>query len=136
MRTIDFTAITILVVIADNVKDQHMVKQSKTLLVLSPDTYAEKSLLEAWQERAYTIYFLQIWHYHQYLNSPMGLLLARATPSSESYRRIGTFYFDCGMISNSTSILAHKNGLSEEKEDGRMVREGFFLDGGFTGCKN
>jgi hypothetical protein len=135
MRTIELTAITIPTVIVDNAKDQQTVKQNKTSLVLSPDTHTEKSLLKAWQERAYTIYFLQIWHYHPYLNSPMGLLLASATDSSETYRRIGTFYFDCGMIANRTSIPGHKNGPSEESEDGRMVRESFFPDGSLQDVK-
>jgi hypothetical protein len=58
----------------------------------------------------------------------MGLLLAQARDFSQSYKRIGTFYFDCGMIANRTSIPAHKNGHSEEPEDGRIVRESFFLD--------
>jgi hypothetical protein len=130
IRTAVPQAISMPLLIVNNARDQQNKDENSTSLILCPDTIVDKAMLERWQEGTASIYFLQLWPYHQYLNSPMGLLLVQSGDTIKSYRRIGLFYFDCSMtkkvVPAHVPIFSDQN--NKELEDMRMLREKFFTD--------
>jgi hypothetical protein len=114
----------------NNARDQQNKKENSTFLILCPDTNEDNALVDSWKKGIASIHFLQIWPCHQYLNSPMGLLLAPLGDSSDSYRRIGLFYFDCSVIKNvvAKGVPMFKDPDYKEPDGQRDLRESFFTD--------
>lgn len=123
IRTVDPGTIAVPIIVPKNGRDQ-AARGNDTQLILCPDTEEDKRLIELWREGKQSIYFLQIWPYHQSLNSPMGLLLVQISNPLKAYRRMGTFYFDRGMFTKTT--MRNRNEIFEEPKNTRIMREEFF----------
>ena len=120
IRTVDPGTIAVPIIITKKWKRSGCKRKRHTAYIVSRHEKTGDCSNSGGKENNRSI-FLQIWPYHQSLNSQMRLFCVQISNPLKAYRRMGTFYFDCSMF--TITIMRHRN---EEPKDTRIMREEFF----------